>query len=344
MIIFIDPSYKDYYKNQLFNANNEVLNRDNTLAPYIRMENSLKTKNITIKTADYLIENPEDYPSGDYYSLGLLDNLDKVSNIKNIKLKSFILFEPPVVAPKLYAQLPKLTDLFETVYVHNTRGDGYSLNGVNVSKLRKLYWPQPYNTVLENYWGRTERQNRIVVINGNHKPKSYNCELYSKRIEVISHLKKSKLIDLYGHGWLKWWSRSSMWLPYFKHRSSLLSVYKGTCVSKLDTLSQYNFCLCFENMYMESYITEKIFDCFYAGTIPIYMGAKNIDELIPTKSYIDYRCFKSLEELKNYIVKLSPQELSEYKESGREFIESEEGLKYYDSISQIIQSNSLSDS
>lgn len=341
MNIFIDPAYNVYYQNELFNAQNELLNRDDTLAPFIRMRAALNAKNLIVNTADYLLKNQDSSLSGDYYSFGLLDNIDVLSKRKNISLKAFVVFEPPVVAPELYKSLSKLTALFEAVYVHNTIGDGYSLNGVDTAKLKKLYWPQPYDAVIDKYWHKSNRLHRIVVINGNHRPKSLTNELYSKRIEVITQLKKINCVDLYGRGWSKWWSRSSMWLPYWKNRNALMSVYHGACSSKHDILSQYDFSLCFENMYMDGYITEKIFDCFYAGTVPIYMGAKNIEQLIPINTYIDFRNYKNISELENHLINMSTFELTNYKESARNFIQSKDFLSYRDSICEIVGSHSI---
>jgi len=76
-------------------------------------------------------------------------------------------------------------------------------------------------------------------------------------------------------------------------------------LAKLKVLSQYKFCLCFENCFVDpwasDYLTEKIFDCFKSKTIPIYYGATNVQEHIPEDLYIDYRKFKSDSELTEYL-------------------------------------------
>lgn len=60
----------------------------------------------------------------------------------------------------------------------------------------------------------------------------------------------------------------------------LKSAYGGEVFSKHDTLSKYKFSVCFENgKNLSGFITEKIFDCFSAGTIPIYWGADNIESI-----------------------------------------------------------------
>lgn len=333
--IFIDPSSKIFYENQLFNKNNNLLNRDETLEPFIRLKNA-EDRN-SIKTADYLFDKKIANNEREYYSLGILDNYKKLSNYENVQLKSFVIFEPPIVDPNIYKKLPELTKIFKVVYIHNTVGDGYSLKGVDVTKLKKLYWPQPRKDVVEEAWENKQRSNHIVIINGNHKPRLKTGELYSKRIDAMVALEKNRNVVLYGRDWKKWWSRSSMWIPYWRNHSTLLSIYKGPCESKINTLSKYNFCLCFENMEMLGYITEKIFDCFYAGTIPIYLGAPDIEKYIPSDAFIDCRKFDSWDKLHENIKNMKIDQILAIKKAGRNFIESNKYKKYYDSLLSIFK-------
>ena len=333
--VYIDPSSKAYYGDRLFDSADPVLNREDTLAPYMRLHQTLGLQGVALHTADYLVQNESQMSGCDYYSLGVLSNFKHMSSIADINLCAFVIFEPPVVDPRLYRALPELTTAFERVYVHNVEGEGYSLAGVDQSKLCKLYWPQPYADVLPNYWNSRHRLNRIVMINGNHKPASYDGELYSKRIEALVSLSYFGIVDLYGRGWDKWWSRASMWLPYWKHRGALMSIYKGPCKSKYEVLSKYDFALCFENMSMKGYITEKIFDCLYVGTIPLYLGAKDIEDLVPEGVYINCGKFSSWEEIHDKIMRMSQAEICVMREAGRAFIRSDRYLKYYDSLIQI---------
>lgn len=88
--------------------------------------------------------------------------------------------------------------------------------------------------------------------------------------------------------------------------------HKGKSPNKLETLSQYRFALCLENdahpIWAQGYITEKIFDCFYAFTVPIYKGAPDVDKLIPKDCYIDLDAFTSLEELDCYLSAMTDHE------------------------------------
>ncbi|WP_332700999.1 glycosyltransferase family 10 domain-containing protein [Devosia sp.] len=334
--VYIDPTSSAYYQDRLFDLSNPTLNRDDALAPFAHVKDLYALQGITVRTADYLLDCAGESPASvDYYSLGVIDNVSALRQRRGVTLKTFVIFEPPVVDPKPYAALPELTAGFEQIYLHNTIGDGYSLAGVDQSRLRKLYWPQPNQDVLKPYWSRTDRQNRIVVINGNHIPTTFNKELYSRRIEAMAALARTGSVDLYGRGWHKWWSRASMWMPYWRHRRTLMSIYKGPCASKYEVMSQYKYSLCFENMAMSGYITEKIFDCFYSGTIPIYLGASDIADLVPPEAYIDARQFASWDEIPRYLAALPPQQYEVLRNAGRDFVRSAAGRRYTNSLLDI---------
>ncbi len=55
----------------------------------------------------------------------------------------------------------------------------------------------------------------------------------------------------------------------------------------LNIFNKYKFILCFENSYGNGYVTEKIFNCFFAKTIPIYKGDPNVHKFINPLSFID---------------------------------------------------------
>jgi hypothetical protein len=150
-------------------------------------------------------------------------------------------------------------------------------------------------------------------------------------------LAKSGVIDLYGRGWEKWWSRASQWMPYWRNRKTLMSIYKGACSSKYEVMADYIFALCFENMAMQGYVTEKIFDCFYAGTIPLYLGAKDIADLVPQNAYIDCRRFDSSVQMLDVIMNMSEEQIQSMRVAGREFIQSPQGLKYYHAMVEIVK-------
>ncbi len=100
--------------------------------------------------------------------------------------------------------------------------------------------------------------------------------------------------------------------------------YRGTIEIKNEILKSYKFAICYENARdIPGYITEKIFDCFFAGCVPIYWGAPNITDFIPANTFIDRRKFKSYEELYKYIKAMPKAEYMRYIDAIEKFIKSD---------------------
>ena len=334
--IYIDPSWPSFHENGLFKVNDPIQNRDDQLLPFDRLRSTCAANNTSVDTADILMSNPVRTPGAcDYYSLGILDHFETVLKDRLARLAAFVIMEPPIVCPILYQSLPRLTEVFEKVYVNNTSGDGYSLLGVDQSKLYRFYWPIPHRDVVQPYWGNRERLKKIVVINSNHNPRGRSGEQYSHRIDAMTTLSRIGVVDLYGKKWRKWWKRSAMWLPYWRNRKALLSIYQGSCSSKFETLSKYEFCLCYENMAMNGYITEKIFDCLYSGTIPLYKGAPDILNYVPADVFIDCRKYPTVGGMWDDIAAMPDAAISKIRDAGQAFLKSDYARRFYDSMLHI---------
>lgn len=85
---------------------------------------------------------------------------------------------------------------------------------------------------------------------------------------------------------------------------------------------------------------RKIFDCLYAGTIPLYWGAPDIDLLVPPDAYVDVRHYSSWEDMWTALSCMSEFEINAMREAGRQFLTSNVFLKYYDSLLNIFGNES----
>lgn len=72
--------------------------------------------------------------------------------------------------------------------------------------------------------------------------------------------------------------------------------------AKRRLLGQYKFSLAFENSSCPDYVTEKFYDPLVAGSVPVYLGAPNIDHFAPGEhSYINAAGFDSPRHLAEYL-------------------------------------------
>ena len=132
-----------------------------------------------------------------------------------------------------------------------------------------------------------------VMISGNKSGQ----ELYEERKKVIDFYGKSNLFRLYGRGW---------------------ETGYGEIENKSEILKRARFSWCYENSRQKNYITEKIFDCFTSGCVPIYYGAPNISDFVPNNCFIDRSKFKSTDEVHEFLMSLP--DTDEYLSNIKDFL------------------------
>lgn len=129
-----------------------------------------------------------------------------------------------------------------------------------------------------------ERENAACILN-----KSYGTgnigDIVWLRPEISSNL------DFPVHIWAqeKWGGNS--------YKGKVNTPIHHSHISQLEKIGDYRFCICFESSYHSywswDFITERMFNCFKAKTIPIYIGCYNIEDHVPNDLFIDFRQFYS---------------------------------------------------
>jgi hypothetical protein len=181
--------------------------------------------------------------------------------------------------------------------------------------------------------GRWNRRKFCTMIAMNKKSNDRR-ELYSERMRAIrwfeSHAPKD--FDLYG----KFWELHTFNGPRLVRALNRISFlrktfairrpsWKGEITSKNEVLRNYRYCICYENARdIPGNISEKIFHCFFAGCIPIYLGAPNIERLIPRRCFIPKEEFSSYEDLYRYLKGMSDREYLGYIDSIEAYLKSEQ--------------------
>jgi alpha(1,3/1,4) fucosyltransferase len=189
----------------------------------------------------------------------------------------------------------------------------FSLSSDQVDNKRvfKWYYPQPSLTMIENILDYQDKKLCTMIV-GCHSS-CHPQELYTERlraIEFFSHYGPS-VFEFYGGGWQQ--SRC----------------YRGSVARKVDVLKKYRFSICYENTKdLPGYLTEKIFDCFVAGCVPVYLGDPRITDIIPADCFIDRRHFRSLDELYAYLQHMPREEYEHYLDNIRSFLASSAAYRF----------------
>ena len=338
--LFIDPFSRHFVRDRLFDPSVEKFNGDNILAPWLYLRDWFTGRGVEVHTADYLLEGKFCKAKNVFVSFGLRERCQAAARRPDVVLSAFFAFESPTVEPKLYSGLESIQRRFKRVF---TFCDADSLRPFLAAPLKSEVFriPSPLDSEREDLWSRRDRK-FLVMVNNNRLPASTYHELYTERMRAIEFFARTNEIDLYGKGWDQpSFDMSIGWMPgtaqlliravqkrWQRIRPVPLlqaarKVWRGTIPSKLEALSQYDFSICFDNVILNGWVTEKIFDCFAAGNIPVYWGAPDIEKHVPPECFIDMRKFANYEELRRYLKSLGPKEIQRYRENGRAYLRSE---------------------
>ena len=145
--------------------------------------------------------------------------------------------------------------------------------------------------------------------------------LFGYRRDIIEFLAEQKGLsfDLFGRGWDNLDDIQSE-----KFRKAIESLHPKAVDDKTKVISHYKYALAIENNRDFDYITEKIFDVMMSGSVPIYLGAPNVEEYIPKDCFINAAEYSSFEELFSYVKSIDEEQYSQYQKNIRNFLSSED--------------------
>lgn len=207
------------------------------------------------------------------------------------------LWEPPSTIPHNYDA--NLHQYFSKIY---TWDDAL----VDNQKYFKLFYPA-LSPMCSNPTPFSEK--KLCILMSKNGTSSHPNELYSARKDIIAFFEKRapQDLDFYGKDWDK----------------DKYHTYKGIASSK-ECFKNYRFNICYENISnIKGYVSEKIFDSFAWGCVPVYLGASNITDYIPKGCFIDRRDFASNEELYEFLKNMSEERYAQYIEEIQKFLKSE---------------------
>lgn len=287
--VFSDQSVPD-----IFAIDNPHYNRDHALEPVYRLREEAFIAGFELKQI-HSLQSLHDFEYLIVFNIPITQS-HYLAQYPKEKLILF-LWEPPSVLPQNYN--PKNHEYFSKIFTWNDEL-------VDNKKYFKFYYPS-LNGMISNPVSFDKK--KLCTLIACNKYSSHSNELYSERSRVIAFFEAHHAadFDLYGKGW------------------PASSIYKGEIERKVDYLKLYKFAIAYENIKgIPGYVTEKIFDCFQAGCVPVYLGASNVQMYIPKECYIAREDFVSDEALYEFLSKMTEAQYQQYITSIQKFLVSDQ--------------------
>ncbi len=318
---------KEFNNNQMFLQASASIG-DNVAYPFVYLGQRLKELGHRFSTVD--LENLEKFDAIVFIDFPGLQN----KYLKKLVKKGFenmylVMLESPIIIPDGYRK--ENHHNFKKIFTWDD-------TLVDNKKYFKINYAHKLPAVLDI---NPDTPKKLCTIISSNKSMAHPLELYSERIRAIRWFESNhpEDFDLYGVGWDRYNFQGELLgikiarLNRLKFLTKLLAPnypsYRGRVNSKKETYQKYQFSICYENARdIKGYITEKIFDCFFGGCVPIYLGAPNVTDHIPANTFIDKRNFKTYQELYDYIKNMPPQKYFNYLSAIKDFLQSKKAFAF----------------
>ncbi len=314
--------YTAYNRNRMFLSPESTIG-DNLAAPFVEMAAMLSNAGHRVSTIDTA-------PLSSYDAIVFLDYPTRMNRYFHAACRLatiplyLVLQENEAIRPDNYRASNHRA--FRKVFTwHDGVTDG--------ERYIKLFNPVGFGTIAED-----DGRNRHIfcALVANNKFSNHHAELYSARRETLDWFAVHHPGDiaLFGEGWDRWHAprlgfvgntaltRLYRTMPALPSRPRY-PFWRGITHQKRAALHEAKYCICYENAVFPGYITEKIFDCFFAGCVPVYHGAPNVLDYIPPATFIDRTRFRSHDDLYAYLRGMSKGEYDGYRVAIAEYLASD---------------------
>lgn len=257
-----------------------------------------------------------------------------------------ISLESPLFAGRFYNRLESLSSGFQHAILfngaHKWVARGVCIHPAHFPSFDAQALPDPVEdppgrialVSANKYWKRVGWRPRAIagrVRDWRRGPQytgeAHQIQLHDYRLDFIEHF-GARGLDLFGPGWSRLTNVPRARRPRLVDTAS--RAYAVPYQEKLEKLARYRFVACIENAVFPGYVTEKVIDALVAGTIPLYLGAPDVEDFLPPGVFIDLRNFHSMVELDEFLESMDSETWSSYRSAGRDFLSSRAGARFED--------------
>lgn len=198
------------------------------------------------------VQDGQDLPT--FYTYTHLDKLGGETD------KNVILLESSAIIPDYVKWVSNNSSVFNKIYTHNS-------DLIRVCKNARWIPGGGVWIGTEFGGGQTKiyEKGRLCSFFSSNK---LMCTLHKTRFDCWRMIANSNLIKL--------------------RQVDLYDGLPNRFMKPIDYLQEYKFSVIFENYVDDLYFTEKLLNCFATGTVPIYMGARNIESLFDGAGIIKF--------------------------------------------------------
>lgn len=234
----------------------------------------------------------------------------------------------------------------------------FTWDGELLGDPRAIRLPYP-NDLAVGAWNGPEARPLFLALVASNKALAVADprDQYQERVRILEWYERHAPADfhLYGRGWDRPAALPGRWGRVRNQARKLLSrllpsrspyaTWRGPIGDKVALLGRARFCLAHENCRdLPGYVTEKLFDCFRAGCVPVYVGPREIADLVPPDCFVDGRAFATPASLDTYLRSIDDPAYRGYQQRIRAFLLSDQARPFsQDHFVDIITRETLAD-
>jgi hypothetical protein len=198
----------------------------------------------------------------DEYDVAIyVDRMCFIQPINPEKTNYAWIIEPPIINGENYINIVKNKNNFKYIFTH--------IKNILQQTDNAVYIPHGGTWLREEDIKIYDKNKLVSFIFSNKEWNPY----HRMRHRVKDRFTNDNRVDFYGSG-------SDTPIQY-----------------KIEGLKDYRFSIVIENSIESDYFTEKLLDCFLSGTIPIYVGHRNISEYFDCDGVIHFEGDEDLPEI-----------------------------------------------